>query len=54
MKGLKEIRESLGKTQVQVAREVGVTLNTYVKWEHGVMKPSAPNEIKLKKALNIK
>jgi transcriptional regulator with XRE-family HTH domain len=54
MKKLKETRLDRGMTQVEVARDVGVSLNTYVKWEQGVMNPSPENAKKLKQVLKIK
>jgi len=54
MENLKEIRLDRGMTQVQVARTVGVSLNTYVKWEQNVMKPNEENMKKLKEVLKIK
>ena len=53
-KNLKNIRLDRGLTQVKVARDVGVTLNTYVKWEQGVMKPNEENAKKLKEVLGLK
>ena len=53
MENLKQIRLDQGKTQVEVAREVGVTLNAYIKWEQGVASPNEKNLVKLKKVLNI-
>ncbi len=54
MENIKQIRTDRGLTQVQVARAVGVTLNTYIKWEQRVMNPSPENAKKLKKVLKIK
>ena len=47
-------RKALGKTQEDVAREVGVTLVTYQLWERGMMNPNPENREKLHKALEIK
>lgn len=51
IKRLREIRESKGLTQVEMANLVGVSLNGYVRWEQGANKPNEENLKKLKKAL---
>ena len=37
---LKEIRTKLELTQENMARKLGVTFNTYSRWERGLSKPS--------------
>ena len=37
---LMELREKLGMTQEQLAREVGVSFKTVNRWERGKSKPS--------------
>ena len=51
---LKKARKKLGMSQVDVAKAVGVHINTYVFWERGVSNPSGENLEKLKKVLGIK
>jgi len=51
---LKEARQALGYTQVEVARQVGVSINAYVLWEREVSNPNPENMEKLKKVLKIK
>ena len=38
---VRELRERLGMTQSEFAREVGVEAVTVSRWERGVMKPTA-------------
>ena len=38
---VRELRERLGMTQAEFAREVGVDAVTVSRWERGVMKPTA-------------
>ena len=40
LKALKEARIQSGKTQVQVAKEIGVAETAYQKYEHGKSIPS--------------
>lgn len=54
MEKLKEIRNKLGMTQVEVARAVGVSLSTYLLWERGVSNPNEENAKKLKEVLDQK
>ena len=53
MKDLKQLRIDRGFTQVELARQVGVSLNAYIKWEQGVSNPNEENEKKLKEVLQI-
>ena len=50
---LKEIRVSKGMTQVDLAKLMGVTMNSIARWEQGANKPSEENMDKLKKVLEI-
>jgi DNA-binding XRE family transcriptional regulator len=50
----KSLRLALGKTQADMAREIGVSLLTYQLWERNVSNPNPENKIKLFKALEIK
>ena len=50
---LKELREKKGLTQTDVAMAVGASLSSYRNWEIGVTKPTAENETKLKKVLEM-
>lgn len=50
---IKEQREKVGKTQIQVAREVGVSLSGYVKWEQHGGNPNEENRKKLIQALGL-
>jgi DNA-binding XRE family transcriptional regulator len=36
------IRERLGLTQEQAAEKIGVTRQTWIRWETGARKPSKP------------
>lgn len=48
---LKEIRLKKRLTQAKVARQVGVSVNSYRAWEQGVSSPSEENLAKLKEVL---
>ena len=50
---LKKARLKKEMSQVEVAKAVGVHINTYVFWERGVSNPGADNLKKLKKVLDI-
>lgn len=45
---LVELRKMLGISQMQVAKDMGVSINSYINWERGVMNPNKENEQKLK------
>ena len=51
---IKELRKELGLTQVEVAKQVGVSLSAYLLWERGVSNPTPENLEKLKKVLQVK
>ena len=51
MDKLKEKRERLGLSQVEMAKLVGVHLNTYSLWERGAGQPNDENKEKLKDIL---
>lgn len=48
---LKEIRISKGMTQVDLAKLMGVTMNSIARWEQGANRPSEENLIKLEELL---
>jgi len=54
MTKLREVRENLELTQVDVAIAVGVSLASYRMWEKGVTKPTDENRIKLEVVLGLK
>lgn len=51
---LKQLREVKGLTQTDLAKLVGVTMNSIARWEQGSNAPSEENLVKLKEVLNIK
>lgn len=53
MKDLKKMRVDAAMTQFDLARAVGVSVNTIIKWENEVSKPSDENMNKLKEIFNI-
>jgi len=53
LENLKEARITAKKTQMELAKDVGVSINTIIKWENGVSKPSDENLNKLKELFNI-
>ena len=46
---LRLARERAGKTQIEMAREFGVSLNTYALWERGGFFPSEKYQDAVKK-----
>ena len=50
---LKEAREKTGQSQSDVANKVGVTKQTYLKWENGVTEPKASQVSKLADVLGV-
>lgn len=50
---LKEMREKAGLKQSEVAEYVGVTPQTYMKWENGKNEPKASNIKKLAEILKV-
>jgi DNA-binding XRE family transcriptional regulator len=53
MKDLKKMRIDAEMTQFDLARAVGVSVNTIIKWENEVSRPSDENLNKLKEVFNI-
>lgn len=53
MKDLKKMRVDAAMTQFDLARAVGVSVNTIIKWENEVSRPSDENLNKLKEVFNI-
>jgi transcriptional regulator with XRE-family HTH domain len=51
---IKELRKNKGLTQIEVAKNVGVSLVSYQLWERGVSKPKPENLEKLKNILKQK
>ena len=51
---LKEIREASGKTQAEIAKETGVTVRAYQKYEHGEQRPNVRTAIRIADALGVK
>ena len=49
---LQAAREASGKTQAQVAKEIGITENAYQKYEYGKREPRAKMAIRVAKAVN--
>lgn len=54
MENLKEMRENKGLSQIEVAKLIGVSANTYRNWEYGANYPSEENMKKLKEVLEVK
>jgi len=53
MEGLKKLRLESEMTQFDLAKAVGVSVNTIIKWENEVSKPSESNYNKLKEVFDI-
>ena len=53
MKDLKKMRVQAKMTQFDLAKAVGVSVNTIIKWENEVSKPNRENYEKLKKLFYI-
>jgi len=53
MKDLKKMRVEAKMTQFDLAKAMKVSVNTIVKWENEVSKPSDENLNKLKELFNI-
>ena len=53
MKDLKKMRVEAKMTQFDLARAIGVSVNTIIKWENEVSKPSDENLNKLKEVFDI-
>ncbi|EFR8403331.1 helix-turn-helix transcriptional regulator [Salmonella enterica] len=50
---LKERRKALRLKQSEVAEKIGVTTQTYMKWENGIYEPKISYVTKIAKALNV-
>lgn len=50
---LREIRERMGLTVDQVAKEIGVSESTFRKWESGKNHPTVDNYIRLCKFFRV-
>ena len=53
MKDLKKMRVEAKMTQFDLAKAIGVSVNTIIKWENEVSKPSDENLNKLKEVFNV-
>lgn len=49
---LQAAREASGKTQAQVAKEIGITENAYQKYEYGKREPRARMAVRVAYAVN--
>lgn len=49
---LQAAREASGKTQAQVAKEIGITENAYQKYEYDKREPRARMAVKVARAVN--
>ena len=50
---LKNLRKEMGLTQKEVARELGITYQSYQAYELGIAIPTLPNFIKLAKLFEV-
>ena len=48
---LKKIRKEIGVSQITMAAEVGVSVNTYIMWERCANNPNEENKIKLEETI---
>lgn len=46
-KDLEKTRKDKGLSQIEVAKKIGVSANTYRNWEYGANEPNEENLIKL-------
>ncbi len=51
MENLKQIRKSLGLSQIDLAQKVGVSLLTIQLWERGVSQPNETNKEELHRVI---
>ncbi len=51
MENLKQIRKSLGLSQMDLAQKVGVSLLTIQLWERGVSQPNETNKEELERVI---
>ena len=49
---LRAIREKSGKTQAQIAKEVGIAVNAYQRYEYNQCAPNVHMAIRIAKALH--
>lgn len=50
---LKKIRKKHNISQFQMCRLIGTSINTYVRWEHGVVTPSEESQEKIDNAIKL-
>lgn len=53
MKSLKQARLAAGKTQAQVAEEVGISERNYQNYERGLVEPGVRTAIRIADALGV-
>lgn len=53
MDNLRELRKQKKLSQIEIAKLIGVSANTYRNWEYGANDPSEENMDKLKEVLEI-
>ena len=51
MENLKQIRKSLGLSQMDLAQKVGVSLLTIQLWERGISQPNESNKEELERVI---
>lgn len=51
---MKKTREASGKTQTQMAKEAGVMVRAYQRYEHGEQRPNVRTAIRIADALGVK
>lgn len=54
LENIKALRLEKKLTQIEVARQVGVTMTAYINWEKGANKPNEENLQKLTEVLEAK
>jgi transcriptional regulator with XRE-family HTH domain len=52
-KSLRQLREESGKTQFEVAAQLGVTITTVYNWERGVSEPTGRNLQKIARLYGV-
>lgn len=51
---LQAAREASGKTQAQVAKEIGISAQAYQRYEYGACEPTVRTAIRIADALHVK
>ena len=52
--GIRTLRQEMGLSQEQLARLLGISMNTVARWEQGDRTPDRYNELQLNKLRNRK